>query len=84
MPDKLKSPDTQQPIMLTPDFLGEDRHEFVAELAYKLWEDRGRPFGSPEADWFAAEQAVYTALLAAGLVNPSPNDQQHMAERIYR
>jgi len=40
MPDKLKSPDKQQPMELTTDFLGEDRHEFVAKLAYKLWEGR--------------------------------------------
>ena len=59
MPNKRKSPDKQQPIELTTDFLGEDRHEFVAKLAYKLWEQRGRPFGSPEVDWFAAERAVY-------------------------
>ncbi len=24
-------------------------------LAYRYWEDRGRPFGSPEIDWFRAE-----------------------------
>jgi len=37
----------KQPLELIPDFLGEDRHEFVAKLAYKLWEERGLPFGSP-------------------------------------
>jgi hypothetical protein len=26
------------------------------ELAYELWEARGRPHGSPEQDWLAAEQ----------------------------
>ena len=45
MPDGSRTPDEQQPIELTTDFLGEDRHEFVAKLAYKLWEGRGRPFG---------------------------------------
>jgi hypothetical protein len=84
MPDKLKSPDKQQPMELTTDFLGEDRHEFVAKLAYKFWEGRGRPFGSPEVDWFAAERAVHSSLVASGLVNPSPNAPQHMAEQIYR
>jgi Protein of unknown function (DUF2934) len=43
MPHKVKSPHKQQPIELTTDFLGEDRHEFVAKLAYKLWEERGPP-----------------------------------------
>jgi hypothetical protein len=83
MPDKSESPDQQQPIELTTDFLGEDRHEFVAKLAYKLWEERGCPFGSPDVDWFAAEQQVYSALVASCLITPSPTDPQHMAERIY-
>ena len=84
MPDTPKPPDNQQPLELIPDFLGEDRHEFVAKLAYKLWEARGRPFGSPEVDWFAAERAVYSSLVASGLVAPSENNLQHMAEKIYR
>jgi len=84
MPRKQKSADKQQPVELTTDFLGEDRHEFVAKLAYKLWEERGRPLGSPEADWFAAERAVYASLLASGLITPSPNTPQPAAEQIYR
>lgn len=83
MPNELKSPDKQQPLELIPDFLGEDRHEFVAKLAYKLWEERGRPLYSPEVDWFAAERAVYLSLVASGLVAPSENDPQHIAEKIY-
>jgi hypothetical protein len=75
--------DKQQPVELIPDFLGEDRHEFVTKLAYKLWEERGRPFGSPEVDWFAAERAVYSSLVASGLVTPSTSDLQHLRERIY-
>ena len=68
---------------LTTDFLGEDRHEFVAKLAYTLREGRDRPFGSPEVDWFAAEQALYSSLVASGSVTPSPNAAQHIAERLY-
>ena len=84
MPDN-KSPDSQQPLLeLVPDFLGEDRHEYVSKLAYKLWEQRGRPFGSPEVAWFAAERAVYSALVASGLVAPSANEAQHLGEKIYR
>lgn len=26
----------------------------ITFLAYKLWEERGRPIGSPQEDWFAA------------------------------
>jgi hypothetical protein len=84
MANKRKSRDKQQPIELTTDFRGEDRHEFVAKLAYKFWEQRGRPFGSPEVDWFAAERAVYSSLVASGLVIPSPNTQRQIAEQIYR
>jgi len=30
----------------------------VSELAYTLWESRGCPIGSPEEDWFKAEQEL--------------------------
>jgi hypothetical protein len=32
-------------------------HE-VAIRAYELWEARGRPWGSPEQDWFRAEAEI--------------------------
>lgn len=56
----------QRPTPLT-DFYGEDRHELVQKLAYQHWEKRGRPLGSPEIDWFAAERAVRAYLLASGI-----------------
>lgn len=28
----------------------------VEKLAYRFWEQRGRPFGSPEEDWLKAER----------------------------
>jgi hypothetical protein len=34
------------------------RHDEIARLAYELWERRGRPLGSPEVDWYAAESAL--------------------------
>jgi Protein of unknown function (DUF2934) len=83
MSEEIKLANKQQPLELLPDFPAEDRREFVAKLAYKLWEERGRPSGSPEVDWLAAEQAVYSALAASGLVAPSARDQQNMAEKIY-
>jgi Protein of unknown function (DUF2934) len=67
MPNGSKKMDGQRCIELTPDFLGESRHEFVAKLAYQYWEQRGMPLGSPEVDWFAAERAVYQSLVASGL-----------------
>jgi hypothetical protein len=30
----------------------------IAMLAYRYWEQRGRPIGSPEVDWYRAEGAV--------------------------
>jgi hypothetical protein len=45
----------------------ECRHEIVQELAYQHWEKRGRPVGSPEVDWFAAEEALRSYLLASGV-----------------
>jgi hypothetical protein len=30
----------------------------IAALAYQLWQARGCPAGSPEADWFQAEQKL--------------------------
>lgn len=30
----------------------------TALRAYKLWEQRGSPLGSPDEDWFRAEQEI--------------------------
>jgi hypothetical protein len=35
-----------------------DLHELTEKLAYENWERRGRPLGSPEIDWLAAEKAL--------------------------
>jgi hypothetical protein len=45
----------------------ENRHEILQELAYQHWEKRGRPIGSPEVDWFAAEEALRSHRLASGV-----------------
>lgn len=45
----------------------ESRQEIIRELAYQHWEKRGRPFGSPEVDWYAAEEALRSYLLASGV-----------------
>lgn len=40
---------------------GEDgnvRHDEVQELAYRLWEERGCPLGSPDEDWLRAEEIL--------------------------
>jgi hypothetical protein len=76
--------DKQKLLKLIPEFLGEDRHEFVAKLAYQLWEERGRPTGSAQVDWLEAELAVYSSMCAAGLITESANDSRSMAEKIYK
>ena len=83
MPNESPTIDGQQRVELTPDFLGESRHEFVAKLAYEHWEGRGMPLGSPEVDWFAAERALDESLAASGLVSPSASNQQDMQQEIY-
>ena len=35
-------------------------HSDIAALAYQLWHDRGCPDGSPEEDWFLAEENLKT------------------------
>ena len=39
----------------------------IQALAYRLWTERGCPVGSPEVDWFEAEEQVLkprTAIIA--------------------
>jgi hypothetical protein len=33
-------------------------HETIAAVAYKLWEARGCPDGSPEEDWLHAQESL--------------------------
>jgi len=33
----------------------------IAILAEQYWNERGRPFGSPEVDWLRAEQTLHAA-----------------------
>jgi len=40
------------------DFFAVGIHEHTAKLAFEYWERRGRPLGSPEIDWSAAEKAL--------------------------
>jgi Protein of unknown function (DUF2934) len=66
MTEQPRNGDSVQPSKPLTDFYSEDRHELVQKLAYQNWEERGRPLGSPEIDWFAAERYVRTYLLASG------------------
>ncbi len=84
MPNESRPLDRQQPLELIPDFAYESHYEFVARLAYKLWEQRGSPLGSPDVDWFAAEKAVYASLAASGMITRSSNDPQIIREEIHQ
>ena len=33
-------------------------HQEIERLAYWLWQERGMPMGSPDEDWFFAEQLL--------------------------
>jgi hypothetical protein len=83
MSDKSQQPDKQQPLKLVLDHTYESRHELVTKLAHQLWEQRGCPFGSPEVDWFAAEQTVYASLVASGLITVSSDHPRNIREEIY-
>jgi hypothetical protein len=37
----------------------DERVAAIAEKAYRLWEERGRPEGSPDEDWYGAERILY-------------------------
>ena len=34
-------------------------HQKVAQLAYRYWQERGSPIGSPAEDWFRAEADLH-------------------------
>jgi len=38
--------------------LSNEQHQQIQKRAYQLWEERGRPLGSPEEDWLRAEQEL--------------------------
>ena len=42
-----------------PEQLMNERYNAIEILAYVLWDSRGRPEGSPEEDWYAAEREFH-------------------------
>jgi hypothetical protein len=40
-------------------------HEKTAQLAYSYWQARGCPIGSPEEDWYRAENELRKPIAAA-------------------
>ena len=48
------APDVHSPVVKrTPNF------DEIAILAEQFWNERGRPFGSPEVDWLRAEATLH-------------------------
>jgi DUF2934 family protein len=45
--------------------------EDIAQLAYRLWEERGAPIGSPEVDWARAEEELSAATTVAATTAPA-------------
>jgi hypothetical protein len=43
-------------------------HEEIAALAYSFWVERGCPEGTPEHDWFRAEQELKAKWPSAAIV----------------
>ena len=43
----------------------------IAEVAYRLWHERGCPIGSPEIDWFGAQELLSHRAQSAELPNDS-------------
>jgi len=68
---------------LITDSYREDRYEVTAKLAYEHWEKRGRPLGSPDVDWYAAEATLREYLVASG-IEIGPNGEFVLLNRTIR
>jgi hypothetical protein len=47
-------------------------HQLIAQLAYGLWQKRGCPIGSPDEDWFRAENELQRESFVGQLVSAFP------------
>ena len=54
------------------------RGEEIARLAYQIWEERGRPIGSAEADWYEAERQLQ---IRGEAMPPSPTGRARERRR---
>ena len=55
----LESPDETPAIIdVSKTISGDVDESEIAALAYELWQERGCPIGSPDKDWFRAEQEL--------------------------
>ncbi len=49
---------SDQPVDEKPRTDDQLHHEAIARLAHSYWEARGCPYGSPQVDWFQAEEEI--------------------------
>ena len=56
--ETITNPNTEKPISA-------EEHEEIARLAYYYWQARGCPIGSPEEDWYRAENELRQTIAAA-------------------
>lgn len=67
-----KAPDSLPDETSQPDVLETANSTDIQVLAYHLWEARGCPEGSPDIDWFQAEQQLRE--------QPQPNGKAQVSE----
>ena len=53
---------TEDSLSATPERSAPSEDE-IARKAYALWELRGKPFGSPDDDWYRAEHDLHNGAL---------------------
>lgn len=44
-------------------------HDRIARRAHQIWEERGRPSGSPDEDWLRAEKELSGSGAESGISN---------------
>jgi hypothetical protein len=42
-------------------------HKEIERWAYQSWEERGRPWGTPDVDWFKAEEELSRLKATSGV-----------------
>lgn len=50
--------DARVSVQVPPSASGDPESEEIACLAYQYWQQRGHPTGTPEEDWFRAEEEI--------------------------
>jgi hypothetical protein len=56
--DPKKSVNNDTTTRVPPDSIKTVKDDQIAARAHELWQERGCPVGSPDADWFRAEEEL--------------------------